>query len=416
MASIEKMLQCPPGQWTLPKLNASQPIFVWIQLGEKKRLAIFDARSPQDEFYTRFYFDNNGNGDLTDEKPIENDYNHSSEFYYRSQFPAIDTFIELGGSSLPYRFHPDVYFFGFDPNDKRGPLVQKVSERMFQQQCNASIHAECSYYGEFTLGGRVYQVRLGDKNANGRFNDVPAVPEKIKDREGLQPFYPDSDTFYLAEKGKPVSYYDGLACGDRMLLGGQWFEVSIRTPEARILLTPMNGPFVPLTLGAETDRISLASVSTTHCLMMYQPGREIRVPPDRYRLLEYVILRKEESGALWRLAASASCESPVVAADGKSPSPASLPMGEPYGARIELPEWMRQQAANGAAVPEIRIEFTAYGAGREIVTDLRCMGGADKSRIPLSAKEGNGDRPKEPQYKIVKMDGEVAASGSFEYG
>ena len=60
------------------------------------------------------------------------------------------------------------------------------------------------------------------------------------------------------------------------------------------------------------------------------------------------------------------------------------------------------------------IELTIVGAGREVITELERVSGDGPSSIEMSARYTT--RPKEAAYRITKPDGEIVASGSFEYG
>ena len=62
---------------------------------------------------------------------------------------------------------------------------------------------------------------------------------------------------------------------------------------------------------------------------------------------------------------------------------------------------------------EARLSFSVRGAAREQVVDLAHVAG---SRTKIARSSSNNSRPKEPAYRIVKPDGELVATGKFEYG
>jgi len=151
-----------------------------------------------------------------------------------------------------------------------------------------------------------------------------------------------------------------------------------------------------------TPRLKLTA---NHCLMAYQPGKEIKVPAGKYRLYNYQIFKKDKQGDLWRLKATATTETPFLTVDGKGKLVVEL--GEPYVPVVEVR--VRENRSRAS------IGFDVEGRGKEFVTDLSHISG-DQTQIPLSEEEDLNHRPKEPTYKIVKTDGEVVSQGSFRYG
>jgi hypothetical protein len=175
-------------------------------------------------------------------------------------------------------------------------------------------------------------------------------------------------------------------------------------------LTPVSEGLSPLTLAADTERVSLYAEDGSCSLMAYRPGKTIMVPPGRYRLFAYQFLRRDLQGDLWQLIAGGTKESPVVTVDGSGD--AVLKFGEPYVPVVDVPEYYLQEVRNRSG-KQVQLSFNVEGAGRELLTDLQRISGIS-SRIKLSRADRN--RPKEPTYMIWKTDGEMAARGSFEYG
>ena len=60
---------------------------------------------PQANGYNRLYFDVNGNGDLTDDKPISaTEVNCPTPGLSQSQFPRVDISLDVDGKSVEYSF------------------------------------------------------------------------------------------------------------------------------------------------------------------------------------------------------------------------------------------------------------------------------------------------------------------------
>lgn len=177
------------------------------------------------------------------------------------------------------------------------------------------------------------------------------------------------------------------------------------TRPRRSILEPVKGGLSPLKLPMRPEHLSLASEDGRHCLNIYQPsGDVIHIPAGRYRLLNYLLLRRDEQGDLWRLAASGTFNSPVF--EVVKGAGAVLTAGEPYLPYVDFQPGEIKQL-NGYFI------FRVSGQGKEIMTGLSRIEG-NATRIPLSAIDKQ--EPREPSYTIIKPDGEIVAKGSFEYG
>ena len=99
------------------------------------------------------------------------------------------------------------------------------------------------YAGEFEVGGKRYEVALGDYNRNGRFDDFASAP--VPRRNGL--ILPGGDHFYLTSEGK----FDGLArqtLGNRLLVGDQFYDVALKITENKLVLSEHKEPLLPVDL------------------------------------------------------------------------------------------------------------------------------------------------------------------------
>ena len=408
---FNKMTSCPEGKWKLPELKSKQPVYAWVELGEKKRLLILDCKSPNSAFYDLIYFDNNGNSDLTDEKAWEGQAVGQAQFY-NGNFPALDTAIQIGNSSLPYRFSVQCYYYAPDPRVTRNVIKDGLPAEEFQGNLRFRLSAQCYYAGDFTLEGKRYKFMLGDSNGNGRFNDRADPMTSGDPNAEFQTFYGNCDDLYLTGYGDKFDYTDQVDLGDLMHLDGKVFRVSISTPDAKTILAPTTDTLISVKLSQPTKQLTIYTEDKSHCLMAYGADKEIKVPAGKYHLLAYRLLKKDPEGDTWRLGANSTTLSPWVNADGKSE--ALIPFGEPITPVVRIPDWSRQQVESGTG-KMVNLELELTGVGKEIVNDLTRVSGS-RTKIRLSSAMGRNNMPKEPTFKIVKTDGEVVASGSFEYG
>ena len=397
---LDKKTKPPAGEWKMPTLISEYPVYAFVKIGDKKRLCILDRQKKNDVFYNRLYFDSNGNNDLTDDPVFDGTLDRSNERRLNAVFPSVDTTIEVDGKSLPYSFRPDVYTSRLNQLSN-----EKYKERNINRYARFYLRVNCSYSGEFKVNGQSYRVVLGDRNGNGRFNDrftfrkYDRIPRRI-------PLFAQGDNIFITS-GKKIDSSDEQFCGDLLLVNDKLFRVNISTAEGRLILTPVTKNLAALNLPMKTERMSLFTEDGKHCLNMYRPGKEIKVPKGKYRLFKYEVFRKDEQGDLWVLCAGASTESPAVTVDGSSKS--VLKFGEPYTPLVDVMELGDRSSSR------VLLYFNVEGKGKEFLTDLSHISGT-LTRIPLSEKKDLGHRPKEPTYKIVKARGEEVARGSFEYG
>ena len=74
---------------------------------------------------------------------------------------------------------------------------------------------------------------------------------------------------------------------------------------------------------------------------------------------------------------------------------------------------MRLAATAACLLALTTITLGLAGCGKEQITDLRRVSGTN-TQHKLAKRYSN--RPQEATYRIIKPDGELVTSGSFEYG
>jgi hypothetical protein len=397
---FEKKLEPPPGEWKFPEFVSKSPLYAVVKFGNTERLCVLDKQKDDSKFLDRMYFDANGNKDLTDDPSIDGTVDQGpNERYLYVNYPSMDVKIEVDDKSLPYSFRPRIFVYMLEQLEKQG-----FNEKNINRFVQMIFMVNCSYTGEFEIGGQKYKVFLGDSNGNGRFNDRFSVYKFERPPPGRIRVFGQGDSFYITT-GDKIEVYDVHTLGDMLLVKDKLFKVKISTAEGELTLTPVTGKLVPLQLDMETQRISLYTEDEKHCIMAFQSGKKIKVPAGKYRLYNYQLFKKDEQGDLWRLNASATNESPFVTVDGRGKP--TIGFGEPFKPLVEVR--MRGKTSRAS------IGFDIEGKGKEFVTDLSHVFG-DRTKILLSEEENLSHRPKEPTYKVVKADGEVVAQGSFEYG
>jgi hypothetical protein len=274
-----------------------------------------------------------------------------------------------------------------------------------QMRTTFMAQAFCRYEGKFELGGKRYHVMLGDKDANGRFDD----PVKWREnRDGSPSYYALGDQVFLTT-GEKVTSREFLYFAPHLVIGETLYDVELDPAHSVLRITPSRAETAPLELSTAVTRMNLISADSSRAVMLFEPGRSAAVPAaEKYRFYNYQIVRRDPQGDLWSISANCTAETPFVELGAGG---ARLEFGEPFVATAEVPEYSRKRAveANSSAV---QIQFQLRGAAQERVSNLTHVEG-EATETPLIA---SGSKPREPSYRVLEASGRLAASGSFEYG
>lgn len=337
----------PPPNVALPRLNA-QPYFArWITPMDPSggRWLCLDRRRKSGP-YDRLFFDSNGNGRLDDKSPVS-----------ASRIDQYNAFFD------PVR----IVFNGED-----GPITYHLVLRFYKYQDEKARLLAASggwYEGAVNVAGKKRRVQLIDGDVNGTFNDQSPDPYR-------------SDRIQV--EGDPA----GERFLGRMLeVDGQLFQIEVARDGAYIKLQKAeNVEFGPVHV-PETISEFTAFGENGHFVRKPEKG-EFTLPVGKYRIYDWKIARKDNSGAAWtmegyRLPESASFEVAV----GKV---ATLEIGEPVRTLFEATDLTNRGVA-----------FTLRFQGRlgESIEMLR-----------------GGERPRGPLLTLTNLEGTFRYTNSFEFG
>lgn len=395
---VSMMNAAPSGEWKFPEFGSKRPLYGWTELGERRRLMVLDVWDALDGGGARIYFDADANGDLTDDPRIDGEIRRFDPSYFSAEFPPLDTEITVGGRQLPYSLR--VYAYAF-----RVRILREGEEAGAEVQYHVSIRPACCYKAKFDLDGHTYRLLLADRNANGRFGDRFTKVD-LQEDVGAKRLYPDGDRLLIREETRPTRH-DEVPLGGILVLREHAFRVRIDTAEPKMILDPVTDGLCALEPGMGVERIFLAAENPADSVAAFDPGPRIMVPAGKYRLLTYVA-RRMAGDDEWILVGQGTENGPQVGVAGGEGT--VLPLGEPFTPRAGIQGDIAVLQPRGQPV---RLQFYVEGQGKERVSDLGRLSG-DGDAIPMSVKDSS--RPREPSYKIVKADGEIVASGTFEYG
>ena len=398
----------PAGDWTLPEDLGEKAIYGLLKLGESEFLFVTDVSKEGESRYDRFFLDQDGDGDLTEEPVLEGEVYEFGDGYWNTSFGetlVVDYLID--GETLPYVV--DVSLHGMDEALLRAELPEgmDIDELGFGWSPSISIGTACFYSGELTLDEVTYRVRLGDTDCDGRFGETAHVNDNIRYMDAR--LYVEGDELYLTT-GDELTYEDMMRMGDYLVLGEKTYEVEVDIADRKLVLTPIAEGLVPLRLSPVPERMVAHTKGFEHTLMMILPGETVRVPAGAYRLLSYTIFKTGERGDVWRLGANVTRRSSFteVAAGGD----AVLEFGEPFTATAEVPSWILEMEGSDG-LQQVQLALNLRGAAGELVSDLARVSGEESA---CAMSEASLNLPLEPTYTIMKADGEIVEQGSFEYG
>jgi hypothetical protein len=352
-----------------PTYNAPTPIRGVAKFASHEYGFAFDSANGKATGPNRLYFDINGNGDLTDDKPIAATMaSNPIPGFSQSQFPRVDITIETGGKSIEYAFVPSV--------------VCRASNN--EAYATVTFYAAAVREGRITRGGKHTTFMLVDHNSNGLYDDAVSVTPDGNMSEGdLLLVNPKAKrrTSSELELGRDCSFVNKVVG-----VSGQFYRLETQPSGESLKLTPTQ-----LSMGYVSNSSPLYR-AVVFCKDYGVVGiagtkdQKIALPEGSWKVINYTI---EAGGAKTSMAARFDANSKATnVAKGET---AQLPFGPPLHAAV---------TAIRAGGDKIYLSLSIVGQGGERCTSLTV----------------NGNRPPKPLFKITDKDGKLVHQGCFEWG
>jgi hypothetical protein len=359
----------PAGKWKLPS-SLNSPQYALLHVADGVHLLVLEQGKTK-RFDYRILIDRDGDGDLTNEHPLESKVQKNPGGPSgMGTFGRIELSVLTGGVRKQQMIVLSLM-------KQAGGISFRYSEQGF-------------YKGILDLNGTPYTISLYDGNGNGRFDDATG------------------DRVIISEDGFG-DYWDIQPLGDVMLIGSALFRVKADIASERITFTSVTRGLSMVRLPMPLERLSLLDETSGRFLTIFRPsGDTLLIPPGNYRVLSYQALRSDAKGDRWRLSAQGTQFTPVLKVSLHTA--ASLVMGEPYITQISC----RVNSFFFHTSLSMNIASTE-GAGRERIQSLQIIRKNIVANSPVSAKVIR-ELPDAPAYTIIKSDGEIVARGSFHYG
>ncbi|MGD0743863.1 MAG: hypothetical protein ABSA45_01800 [Verrucomicrobiota bacterium] len=336
----------PPPGVALPILNASPYFARWFTPMDPAggRWLCLD-RTRKSGPYDRLFIDSNGNGRLDDEAPLQARLDS-----YTASFPPAP--VVFKGEDGPVTYHLVLRFYQYD----KSPARLLASSGGW-------------YEGVVNFDGAKKRIQLIDGDVNGAFNNITPNPF-------------ESDRIQV----------EGDKVGERFLgklleVDGKFFRIEIARDGAFVKIQKAEG--VPLGSVRVPENISEFTVFGANGHFVRRPEKgEFTLPTGRYRMVHWVINRKDEKGAAWTLSGYNFPES--VNFEVAATNAATLDIGEPVQAVLQ---------ATNIASRQVRFDLHFVGRQKESIEMLR-----------------DNQRPSGPKLTLVNADGSPCGTATFEFG
>lgn len=356
-----------------PKYALKEPFRAVAQFGAKQCPFALDAVGVKAKGYNRLYFDANGNGDLTDDAPIDTKdveaFGKGKSFH--CGFCNVKVPLELDGVQVD---HP----VSMEVNHTETPAMVYTYVRL----TSAAVRE-----GQIEHGGKKVRFLLVDHNSNGRFDDRVAVRNL-----GSRLYVAVGDVFLVnpsAKKARAAAAPDYYFVNRSVCLGNHYYKIEITPSGDRMKLEPVELSIGYVTHSSPAYRAVV--YSDEHGVLMIEGarGQKVALPAGKWNLANYTIQAGSAAGAPTMVAAE--CPGDAQAVDVRKDDTTELTFGEPFRAVV---------TANRRGDQKVSLSLKIVGKGGERCTDIRIK----------------GKRPPNPTFEIRDKAGKIVHGGKFEYG
>jgi len=267
------------------------PFRATAAFGGRKYGFVLDKQSEKSQGYDRLYFDLNGNGDLTDDVPIDvpdeyktADSAKSGNGWTRAsyRFPRADFKICAEGAEWDYSFFLWTHTDSWEGN----------------VQCGASFLPAAYRQGEITLQGTRRKIVLVDWTTSGRF-DVPVG--FAADGKGIEGFFAQYGTQVLFDPDYLINNHLDFGytsehrqfLGKMNALGGRFYKIQVRPGGDELTCMPVDVAVGTITSPHAPCNVWLIGEQGFLDLDL-QRDIPAEIPAGRWRLLSYTFWCAEE--------------------------------------------------------------------------------------------------------------------------
>lgn len=365
--------------------------------------------------YSRFFFDANHNGDLTDDPVI--DAEPPGPGSSGGEFPPVEVTVDADGTDTPYVFHISVGTGQWSG----GPAVWVYF--------GPAAYRE----GTITLDGTPMHVFLLDYNTNGRFDDACALPTTVGPSD--QVIYPVvGDTLVIEPDANRAEVQPGGEMprssqhyvSKLLQLEYRFYQMTISPAGDRLTLTPFSPPMGSIS-SADLDFEAVLFGDLGMVSIAGGPSKPAPVPAGNWQLMAYSIRRAGPDPAGPVSKVQESSKTPATRSKGSRST--KVPAGSQSDSNLQRSE-LSARGTNQCRPIQVRqgetVAFPFGSSYHPVVkgTNLRAGQKADLN-VLLVGSGGevcagilrvHGKTPPPPRLTIRDRQGKIVESGKLEFG
>jgi hypothetical protein len=389
--------------------NAKHPLRAVLALAGNKYALVLDKQSKKSVGYDRLYFDLNGNGDLTDDSPIDvPDAYKTAESVTSDKgwtnteypFPRVDLKIHAEGREWDYSFF---LISDTTTHDKKEVFLR------------ARLVPAAYRQGDITLQGRKRQIALVDWNVSGRF-DVPV--SFASDGKGSEDFIGQYGTEVLFDKDVVIDKHLALSymsehrqfLAKMNALGGRFYNISVTPGGDELTCKPVAAPMGKITIPHIPCNVWLINEQGLLALDL-QNDTPVNVPVGKWRLLYCNFWQLDNKGRKTAQAGATNKSGAKVATQRSSvtKSPDIIYMDTSDTRPCDPIIIVANQTTTLKIGPPFTPTLTVERNGEVAMLGLVVRGiGHEKVDCHVAQSK--------QRFRITDPQGKVVEQGSFEYG
>jgi hypothetical protein len=348
-----------------PEYTAPTPVRGVVKFGSRQYGFALDSSGGKVQGYNKLYFDLDGNGDLTDDKPIASIAVNGAGDMSQSQFPRMDIVVEDGDKKIETSFLPSVIC------------------RRTQTESYATVTFYSAAYreGNIAQGKKQTKLLLLDHNSNGRFDDAVSLRPDGTPIEGDLLLINPNARMASSEMGRGQNYINKTVC-----IGRDFYKMDIPPSGDSLKLSPVKFAMGNVINSSPAYRAVLFSKDFGVVAIGGTKDQKIPLPESTWKVMSCTV-QAGRPGTM--MTATCGPDSPPVTV--KKGEDAQLPLGPPLHAVV---------TAMRAGPDKISLSLAIVGVGGERCTNLMV----------------NKGRPPKPKFVIKDKDGKTVHQGCFEWG
>lgn len=311
----------------------------------------------------RLYLDCDGDGDLSDEKPIELRRSSGEKVSPAAGIARYEASVAGAGGKGETRL-------SLSPSGEDGMTVA----------------LRAALFGEVKLDGKLYKIVLADADLDGRYDSTVSMKEDAASTFGV-PY----DAFALdrdgdGKFGSGVESMEIVPLTKKICVDGSCYSIEVDVDGRTVEMLKLDTPTGTLKVGPAGSTL----MTWSDCGVMYlDAGDGQRIPVGRYWVIMNRITKIDDGGRRWTLSGTSG--------------------SEPREFEVKAGETLTFEMG-----PPLKIKTDVVVQDGEAYMNVSLLGRGGESYSP-GAVSGEAS-PAAPSFKILDAAGKQLAAGKFEYG